>query len=80
MASGARTKAKIASSLGDQIKNVIASDVQRTKISHPIFSSGAQGMNMLKRVLLRCAELGAVKEAGYIQVCLRLCGIFLPQD
>lgn len=36
-------------------------------------------MNMLKRVLLRCAELGAVKEAGYIQVCFCLCARFLPK-
>lgn len=48
--------------------NVIVHDVARTKILHPLFESGGQGLAMLKRVLVRCAELGAVKEAGYIQV------------
>lgn len=48
--------------------NVIVHDVSRTKIVHPLFESGGNGLAMLKRVLLRCAELGAVKEAGYIQV------------
>lgn len=48
--------------------NVIAHDVARTKIVHPLFESGGQGLAMLKSVLVRCAELGAVKEAGYIQV------------
>ena len=48
--------------------NVIVHDVARTKILHPLFESGGQGLAMLKRVLIRCAELGAVKEAGYIQV------------
>lgn len=47
-------------------------DVARTKILHPLFAPGGQGLTMLKRVLLRCAELGAVKEAGYIQVCVRV--------
>lgn len=50
------------------IVNTIAHDVARTKILHPLFGSGGQGLAMLKRVLVRCAELGAVKEAGYIQV------------
>lgn len=50
--------------------SVIMHDVARTKIVHPIFAPGAQGLAMLKRVLQRCADLGAVKEAGYIQVCL----------
>lgn len=48
--------------------NVIVHDVARTKIVHPLFESGGNGLAMLKRVLLRCVELGAVKEAGYIQV------------
>lgn len=48
--------------------SVIMHDVARTKILHPLFAPGGQGLAMLKRVLLRCAELGAVKEAGYIQV------------
>lgn len=48
--------------------SIIAHDVARTKMVHPIFERGGQGLGMLKRVLLRCAELGAVKEAGYIQV------------
>lgn len=50
------------------VMNVIMHDVARTKIVHPLFESGGNGLTMLKRVLLRCAELGAVKEAGYIQV------------
>ena len=50
------------------VASIIVHDVQRTKILHPLFSSGGPGMAMLKRVLLRCADLGAVKEAGYIQV------------
>lgn len=48
--------------------NTIAHDVARTKMVHPLFGSRGQGLAMLKRVLVRCAELGAVKEAGYIQV------------
>lgn len=54
--------------------NVIVHDVARTKILHPLFETEGQGLAMLKRVLIRCAELGAVKEAGYIQVC------FVPGD
>ncbi len=50
------------------VVSIIAHDVDRTKMMHPIFENGGQGLGMLKRVLLRCAELGAVKEAGYIQV------------
>ena len=52
------------------IASVIAQDVHRTKMDHPLFSAGGQGMGMLQRVLLRCEELRAVEEAGYVQVCL----------
>ncbi|CAB1113808.1 unnamed protein product [Ectocarpus sp. CCAP 1310/34] len=59
------------------IVNIIAHDVARTKIVHPLFGSGGQGLTMLKRVLVRCAELGAVKEAGYIQGMNYLAGFIL---
>ncbi|CBN77474.1 conserved unknown protein [Ectocarpus siliculosus] len=59
------------------IVNTIAHDVARTKIVHPLFGSGGQGLAMLKRVLVRCAELGAVKEAGYIQGMNYLAGFML---
>ncbi|CAM9558580.1 unnamed protein product [Ectocarpus sp. 8 AP-2014] len=59
------------------IVNTIAHDVARTKIVHPLFGSGGQGLAMLKRVLVRCAELGAVKEAGYIQGMNYLAGFIL---
>ncbi|CAM9961944.1 unnamed protein product, partial [Ectocarpus fasciculatus] len=59
------------------IANTIAHDVARTKIIHPLFASGGQGLVMLKRVLVRCAELGAVKEAGYIQGMNYLAGFIL---
>ncbi|CAM9574985.1 unnamed protein product [Pylaiella littoralis] len=59
------------------VMNVIMHDVARTKIVHPLFESGGNGLTMLKRVLLRCAELGAVKEAGYIQGMNYLAGFLL---
>ncbi|CAM9535231.1 unnamed protein product, partial [Scytosiphon promiscuus] len=59
------------------IVSVIMHDVARTKIVHPLFAPGGQGLAMLKRVLLRCAELGAVKEAGYIQGMNYLAGFIL---
>eukprot|EP00903_Cladosiphon_okamuranus_P020149 g18498.t1 len=59
------------------VVNVIMHDVARTKIAHPLFEGGGQGLAMLKRVLIRCAELGAVKEAGYIQGMNYLAGFVL---
>eukprot|EP00752_Nemacystus_decipiens_P015848 g14158.t1 len=59
------------------VVNVIVHDVARTKILHPLFETGGQGLGMLKRVLVRCAELGAVKEAGYIQGMNYLAGFIL---
>lgn len=50
------------------VSNIISHDVQRTKILHPLFTGASQGIPILKRVLLRCAQIGAVKDAGYIQV------------
>ena len=63
-----RGKAAADSSKEGSVVNVIVHDVARTKIVHPLFEGGGHGLAMLKRVLIRCAELGAVKEAGYIQV------------
>lgn len=63
-----RGKGKLDAAAQGSIASIIVHDVQRTKIGHHVFASGGQGMAMLKRVLIRCADLGAVKEAGYIQV------------
>lgn len=53
------------------VENIISHDVLRTKLAHPLFTREApQGIPILKRLLLRCAEMGAVKDAGYIQVCV----------